>query len=710
MTTDAAAPPRRQVATMNPVMDTIRVIMFSEHTAWAVQNAVGAVLPLLFVVVQPMSFSGVCVGMLFYGIGSQAFSIDRTIGGRNFGAILWSGGFFFGGIVALAVVSLAWLARGSAQALAGYSLPVQSSLLTADEEELVKGYLSDASFSVIPDTGKNTLVPLLEKSLEQFNSDVIDSAYWIIIMFAHVVISMWITRARTNETDFMNTARGTIGHVYMSVVMTLSAVMPSVGQDGFWTHVVGGMAKGVTVTLAGVMLAGTLVYVQSSHDALRASIGNAMLKTGKYLTAAASVLGASASASMEKRQPMTAEMLQQFKRTQKAPRVSDILKQTSLAEMSVMLCALEPPWPMLTSQWGADYRLYATLLKKLQLMLGSVNAIDFIAQQMIHEDKEKIECQVEEQRVMTAVSVVLGRVATVMADSAMVLNHMPLWGKCSGNEISWRPKSIKFWDDTMKELAESIYSSMGYLKECSCLAVEQSLKTDKFGFTFGGSGFLLVTACESLVDECIEVQIATARALAITDAELYDFGKHAAIPESPKAADSIQKSPWKIFTDRVLDVSELLITHPYTSSCVNLILSATSLYTWQLEISRFFLSCKQFVTGSWLGKDRIKQLLKDWNVQFYLKFFFSVNLSFIAVILIIWKRFGNSDSAIKNATNMATFYGNWQPGTPHIQCMCVFMNSCNSKCIFLCLEGSSCLQDLVPSPLFLVQSTFSLHP
>lgn len=51
-----------------------------------------------------MNFSGACVGILFYGVSTQAFSIDRSCGGRNFGAILWSGGLLCGGIIAFALV------------------------------------------------------------------------------------------------------------------------------------------------------------------------------------------------------------------------------------------------------------------------------------------------------------------------------------------------------------------------------------------------------------------------------------------------------------------------------------------------------------------------------------------------------------------------------------------------------------------------------
>jgi hypothetical protein len=58
----------------------------------------------LFMVVDKMNFSGACVGILFYGVSTQAFSIDRSCGGRNFGAILWSGGLLCGGIIAFALV------------------------------------------------------------------------------------------------------------------------------------------------------------------------------------------------------------------------------------------------------------------------------------------------------------------------------------------------------------------------------------------------------------------------------------------------------------------------------------------------------------------------------------------------------------------------------------------------------------------------------
>ncbi len=132
---------------------------------------VGAILPMLFVVVDELRFTGSCVAILFYGVSSQAFSIDRSIGGRVFGALLWTGAFLMGGILAFAMTSLAWVARGAG----------------------VVGVMT---------------VP----ASEQGSLPTVSATYYILVMVFHVVCSFFMSRPRAMEAGFMETARGTLSH------------------------------------------------------------------------------------------------------------------------------------------------------------------------------------------------------------------------------------------------------------------------------------------------------------------------------------------------------------------------------------------------------------------------------------------------------------------------------------------------------------------
>ena len=147
---------------MRYIYDMIYAFFFSERCAWAMQNAVGAILPVLFVVLDRLRFSGSCVAILFYGVSSQAFSIDRSIGGRVFGALLWTGAFFMGGVLAYGLTSLAWLARGSG----------------------VVGVLT---------------VPLSER----LTLPTVNAAYYVLVMVLHIVVSFFMSRPRAMEADFM---------------------------------------------------------------------------------------------------------------------------------------------------------------------------------------------------------------------------------------------------------------------------------------------------------------------------------------------------------------------------------------------------------------------------------------------------------------------------------------------------------------------------
>eukprot|EP00889_Picochlorum_renovo_P004119 jgi/Picre1/31149/NNA_006503.t1 len=611
------------------VLDVFQRIIFHERTAWAVQNGVGAIIPLLFMVVDEMNFSGACVGVLFYGVSSQAFSIDRSIGGRTFGGILWTGGFLFAGILAYMIISLAWLARGGAQGILTYKPPAVLGQLTPEEDDIVREYLEGASFSAIPDDGKNDLIPKLEESLKEFSLTV-SPAFWIIVMVLHIVFSIFMTRVRTMETDFMNMARGVLSHVYLSVVATLAVLMPLMGQPKFFTSIVGGMMKGVTVTFAGAVIGPLLVYVQSSHDNLRDHIGDTMMMAAKFLTAKASIFQAA-------RMKHTAQDLDSYRSiAHGGAGVSDavsIIKNSLQTESDLACCSIEPPWRMLTSQPGADYRLYAAVLAALQKLVGSINALDIMSKSLDSLMLDSSLGPEKTDRLWDATLAVHLHVLTALQDAAVALRHKPLFGKCSGNSLSWRPKGNAYWNPVLRDLNDAVHASLVCLKESACKGVASSLD----------------------MVEVERMQHKIAKALCITD-----VAEEFVVPLSANKANSGVEQPVPLHMKCML-LWRRFFNSPYVIAMWGDVKQATSYLTYELQIKRFFDTLKHFFMGRWVSRENIKALLDRRDVQFYLKFFVSVNLAFVAIILICWLKYGNSSSAVKNATDMATFYGNWQP-------------------------------------------------
>ena len=559
------------------------------------QNAAGAILPALFVVVPELRFTGSCVAILFYGVSSQAFSIDRSIGGRVFGALLWTGAFFMGGVLAYGITSLAWLARG---------------------EGVV---------------GINT-VALSERS----SLPTVSAAYYVLIIVLHIVCSFYMSRPRAMEADFMCTARGTLSHVYLSVITTMAVLLPLFGQEQYWAENIGAMMKAITITMAGAIIGPVLVYVQSSHDNVRRRLSACMVDAGTVLTALASggwVTG---------KREMT---------------IQDLIKQTAMIEMDLMCCTLEPPWPMLTSQVGADYRKYGLSLLQLQKLLGSANALSNCVEVVVDmDDKDRIRDVVEQ---------VAAGVAASLASMALCLSRMPLWGRCSGDELAWRPMGGEFWARHRALVADGYdtYLSRNGMQSGACQGIVDVLEGE--ADTAGAnrkSPLVSLAACETLILECSALESRVAEALEVGEGvDALEGGRTVNGSGGKHAGGERRDANAAGFLGGTVSRVKAASRSPYVVALLGDVAQATSYSTWILQITRFSSTTVSLVSCRWMGLRAIKQLLGRRDIQFYLKFFFAVNGALVAIVLIEWLGYGNTDSAATNALSMADFYTNWQP-------------------------------------------------
>jgi hypothetical protein len=595
------------------------------------------------------------------------------VGGRTFGGILWIGGILFGGILAYLITSLAWLARGSAEGILTYTPPVNASLLTPEEDDLVRSYLKDASFITIPASGRNDLIPKLEQSLEEFDQNTVSSSYWAIILVLHVFFSLYMAGCRTLVVDYMGMARGTVAHVYMSVILTLCVLMPLLGQYKYWTQIIGGMIKAVSVTMFGCIAGPLLVYVQSAHDNTRLDLADAFVKVGRYLSVKASVLHASCMGGTALDACGSVQAEEDCMKTFAGgvSSVQDLMKATLKVEGDIACCSLEPPWPMVTSQVGADFRLYAQALLVFQRLIGSLNAYGTTSKNFAALVAARGALDEEEEKIFGVVQHTTVGVSTALQDMAAVLKHMPVFGVCSGNSLSWRPKGSEYWNSFLGEIYDAIQGSMVYLKASACKGIASALEPvqmDDSPQDLEGIQLLLISICETMIEECITLEHSVAKALGITDIAYQHIldslhEQHApGVDETSKASNSV--SCWssiKSFPRNMYDKWEDICGNAYLLALVGIVKQATSYYTYKLELTRFVSSTWTVLRGKWAHPKELKSILQRRDMQFYIKFFIAVNLSFIAIILIIWLRYGNSASAIHNATSMASWYGSWQP-------------------------------------------------
>jgi hypothetical protein len=398
-----------------------------------------------------------------------------------------------------------------------------------------------------------------------------------------------------------------------------------------------------------------------------------MIKTGSYLSLTASIISNSMHQGQQSEIAAAVsidEVKNQLKKSKESLRsgLHQLIGDSTLVETSVANCALEPPWPLITSQWGSDHRKYARVLSQFQIMLGSIHAIASLTTLSLQQLTEK-EPVTEEINTLNVVEEIAALVATALQDLAICLQHMPLFGPCSGNQIAWRPKSPEYWKNSLENLGSTIYGSLDFLKSCADEGIVESLGSvnhEKLAdCKVTGITPLLLAACESLVDECQFVESYAAQALEIKDME---DTKDIAWGSPQKEDTFCNDSSWsqRVYSSLVRKPLRWLQQTTDRSSILpvkNLLLAASSSNTWVLTISSFFLTWRQLLSCNWMRRDNFRALLRDWNFQFYLKYYFSVSLAYIAVMLIGWYRYGNTQNASKNATSMANWYGDWQPGT-----------------------------------------------
>ena len=613
------------------------IFVYSEITKWAVQNAVGVVLPMLFVVIDSISFTGACAAVLFYCVSCQAFSIDRTIGGRIYAGLVWIAVVLTGGLLGFTLSSLAWLARGS-------DVPYQG-------------------LSAIPPGENPSLSPW----------------FWILLMVLHVAfdVILMYTRVHTSGPFAVFTS---ICQIFMSVVTIYGmGLMPSLGQEKFWTQAYSPLIKAHLLCLLGMILGSTLVYVKSTHDSLREQLGDMCTEIGKIFTSYASglntVLCTSEKDSVESKH---STLVDWSRNVQKVKSADWVMRMSLGAQKESYLCSFEPAWWMFSSQPSADAKKYNHAIAKFQVLLQTINSLDTITSPMIQSVMEKgAEPSSAEWSILETASISLALLSAVIQEIASPLKHMPYGAVCSGDELAWRPHSLEFWNNAMKRVSDTIKGCIVPLKRSILSGLEKTLEEEHSKASdIRGFGIALLTLIEHLMDECIGIEIAVSKALEISASDLYSLDQH--VEDSLQASTSLSEGKYKARTISKATQSAVhcLLSNPFTSSLMNDLLIGTGLLLWKAQwnsIMQITQTLKSWmyaiVKGQETGdvaqagedKDPIIACTRIRTRNLYLKLFFGYNISIVSVILIGWYCYARSDNYADNAESIANWFSTWQP-------------------------------------------------
>ena len=646
----------------------------------------------LFAVVDKMTFTLACIISALYGASSQVLSLDRSVGGRLFAGSIFLGCILSGGIAGFAVVSLSWLARGdNVEGVLEYlpsDLQQVPSRVEIAELKVAEGYLQ--KILTIPPAELNAFVqnylqkllpiPIQLPSVETVLQGVeelityieslvtnVDTAYWVLLIILYFVLSFPFAFSRGLVKPSMGIVLA-IATLFMSSQVIFGSLMPIFGQRLFWTQVTGGYFKVALVNIVAMMINGLVMFVQSSHDNVRKTLGNVLLNCGKLLTRLASDVNVDNGIKSTQNVPKLVgtsirdldpsmhvkstkeEMLQEVRALASQPvddgkgkkrslesgstraihdvvstKMSmDIFADTLLVEDALAACAFEPPIPGFSSQWGARKDLYEEALLSTKSLLSIINCLET----SIAEANFEAKCLLKGEMINSIICRTMASVAALASSAAETLQSMPLGRKCYGPSLKWQPKDAEFWEGMQNELslASDAIVEAASLDQDEGEDVESGLPLKVLK---GRSTLLMLTTCESLVAQMQELENKLSIALAI-------------------------RQPQK--SDQTLSLKEKLMQNPYAPSCVMHSLLLSSLLVWALIVVGM-----KILYNAIVGKPKRNTWSQSRDIHFGLKYWLGMTIAVMGIVLIFWQGKGDDANPVEGYANMADFFFNWQP-------------------------------------------------
>ena len=200
------------------------------------------ILTVLFAFIGKMTFTLACVSACLYSAGSQVLSLDRTVGGRMFSAVVFTGCMLSSGVLGGALSTLAWLARGDARGLLEYLPDAFQKIPSRFDLGLLLKWIPKLAAIPLPEFVREELKKLQDDAFQLTDS----------IVFA--------------------------------------SLLPTLGLHLYWTQVPAGYIKVALVNAGAMLVTGLLFLSTSSHDAVRCKLGALLEGTGALLSHSASIV------------------------------------------------------------------------------------------------------------------------------------------------------------------------------------------------------------------------------------------------------------------------------------------------------------------------------------------------------------------------------------------------------------------------------------
>lgn len=660
----------------------IHRILTCETTYWVVQNTTGAIIPLLFALVDDLKFPLVCVALTLYGITSTTLSNNTTIGARIIGGSLLMGAILSGGLIGFSIVSLSWLARGS-NVKSLIDVAHDLNLPEFSEYFRGKGDFYDAIELIFRD------VEILFKA----NNTHVSNAYWILVIVLFAALTIPWAWVRGTEQNPLKIGVSLIGMSLTCVMTCFSLLMPVTGQYYFWSIVYGGFLKACVVAMWGTIMSGLIVYVRSAHDVLRKSLSSIIGDAGKTLSHVTSCMYETMRVVEEAKKPLAAvpltcvEHVSKYDQSMRHLSVKNyilMLKDLQDANKLISSCKSEPAILGFASQQGANVNHYVRVCDTLENLISQIGCMEVIyfsiKDQMIRQDSQGNEADGTKSldqdstvglKMVQIVSQVCVTLSAVLQESSVVLARMPLFQKCSGNSVSWRPKEKRFWLNLHEQILRIFEDDdmRIYLQKSGISGIKEILRHREIGdsmpFQLGGSSLVLITAVESLLDYSVQLDQRIAVALDIADydrfdsSDIHDFLMRSFLGEKTVVDDmraimtkQSPKQPWSLRTSQ--EFKALMLPLMIGSGILGLIVYIFGLLGLIKEVKRRFSARSKTIeqTNTAPSKERI---------VFFIKYWFATMILVLIIILVGWLAIQDSSSALYDSKQLAKYMLKWMP-------------------------------------------------
>ncbi|KAH7617326.1 hypothetical protein Ndes2526B_g07930 [Nannochloris sp. 'desiccata'] len=725
MQKDGAGSPAAFVLWKPTAMCRVRKALLSDSFAWAVQNGVGVLFTMLFVFIGQMTFTLACVSTCLYSAASQVLSIDRTVGGRLFSAALFTGCMLSSGVLGGALSTLAWLAGGNPNSLLQY-LPERFQKIPSKRDiGLIVEWLPKITALPLPDfVQKEWREIQLEISVEEQRTFPQPSdAFYILLMVLFIVVSLPFCVARADK-DFKKGILMAIATLFMGSQLIFATLMPTLGLRLYWTQITAGYIKVALVNSGAMVVTGLLFFSTSSYDNVREKLGDLLQGAGALMSKSASIVSADSSlpatitsgvkvAQLRDEESILEAMAKEVKSLagQDLPIRNSTATATAIAagienkatvfstnndeesvfnasdhqrpvysvvksaqqlqadahliDHALSAAVFEPPLPGITSQPGVVKTHYSTVLETAVKLINIAGSIDACALDAYYELNNVIEKRKFEAEIVAtgkdAIALVLASCAAVCGDLSVALRHMPLGGVSYGPKMAWKPKDSGFYIDlhtVLKQAAADLTPMLGQV------ALNEGLDVTEKPFIEGRASLVALINCEVLLKAVQELECDAAVALKVlppnepaTDAEADKTlikgqeGEH-------NEQDKVVK------TSKMSNIVEKVKNNGYVSSILVLLVIGLGVLVWVEAVKTSIRIFKGFLHFIRSPRSTLKNhtLLKNPHTQFALKFWLSMSLAMVGIILLLWKGEGSKEgSPLANISNVNYFFFVWQP-------------------------------------------------